>query len=146
MLDLFLAADVQQAIGLHGGDIGGDRRCGLGQGDAEFGKAGVDAHAMAPFLGQGANQALQDAYVIAQGITNINNGDDNLSNMVQSYEKLRKLPTASLSLKSNFLGFIETLGGPIGSLVRDNFFRFVGKLGVAGFIFLDGAKPRINTN
>ena len=107
---------------------------------------GDSAHAMAPFLGQGANQALQDAYVIAQGITNINNGDDNLSNMVQSYEKLRKLPTASLSLKSNFLGFIETLGGPIGSLVRDNFFRFVGKLGVAGFIFLDGAKPRINTN
>merc|ERR1711988_505277 len=57
---------------------------------------GDSAHAMPPFLGQGANQALQDAYVLAQGITDINNGLDSISNMVESYEKLRKFPTASL--------------------------------------------------
>ena len=106
---------------------------------------GDSAHAMAPFLGQGANQALQDAYVLAQGITDINNGLDSISNMVESYEKLRKFPTASLSFKSNFLGFVETLGGPLGGLIRDTFFRVMGTIGVAGFIFLDGAKPRINT-
>lgn len=41
---------------------------------------GDSAHAMAPFLGQGANQALQDAYVLAVGIKQINQavaaGDD----------------------------------------------------------------------
>jgi 2-polyprenyl-6-methoxyphenol hydroxylase-like FAD-dependent oxidoreductase len=33
---------------------------------------GDSAHAMAPFLGQGANQALQDAYVLAKGIKDLN--------------------------------------------------------------------------
>src|SRR5262245_49496866 len=39
-----LPADVQQAIGLDRGNIGRNRRGGLGKGDAEFGKALFDAH------------------------------------------------------------------------------------------------------
>lgn len=35
---------------------------------------GDSAHAMAPFLGQGANQALQDAYVLARAVARLNEG------------------------------------------------------------------------
>ena len=61
--------------------------------------------------------------------------------MSKSFEGKRKLPTALLSAKSNFLGALETLPGPLGGVARDLFFVTVGKLGVAEYIFLDGAKP-----
>lgn len=115
----------------------------------------------APFLGQGANQALQDAYLLAQEISDANRraGLSNNENstplssaylkektitsrkIAKSFESKRKLPTGLLSAKSGFLGALETLPGPVGGLVRDLFFVTVGKLGVAEYIFLDGAKP-----
>ena len=113
----------------------------------------------APFLGQGANQALQDAFTIAQEIKDANlrsgNAGSESSNptgylkeksvvvrrLSKSFEGKRKLPTALLSAKSNFLGALETLPGPLGGVARDLFFVTVGKLGVAEYIFLDGAKP-----
>lgn len=61
--------------------------------------------------------------------------------IAKSFENKRKLPTGLLSAKSGFLGALETLPGPVGGLVRDLFFVTVGKLGVAEYIFLDGAKP-----
>jgi hypothetical protein len=111
----------------------------------------------APFLGQGANQALQDAYNLAQDISAANRrgGDidkDSLSPSVKQkslatkmiakeFESKRKLPTGLLSAKSVFLGALETLPGPLGGAVRDIFFVAVGRLGIAEYIFLDGAKP-----
>jgi salicylate hydroxylase len=105
----------------------------------------------APFLGQGANQALQDAYTLAQCIkaansleastTDIKAKSNVLKKLAKAYEADRKFPTGSLSIKSNFLGALETLPGPLGGLARDLFFVTVGKLGIAEFIFLDGAKP-----
>jgi len=109
---------------------------------------GDSAHAMAPFLGQGANQALQDAFSLAQGISRVQSetildrgSDNSLSNMAKKYESTRKKPTALLSLKSGFLGKVETLSGPTGVLFRDNFFRFTGCTGIAEYVYLDGAKP-----
>lgn len=114
-------------------------------------------HCRAPFLGQGANQALQDAYSLAQDISAANTraGDmdkDSLSlslkqksvavkKIASEFETKRKLPTGLLSAKSGFLGALETLPGPLGGAVRDLFFVTVGKLGIAEYIFLDGAKP-----
>lgn len=114
-------------------------------------------HYRAPFLGQGANQALQDAYNLAQDISAANRraGDidkDSLSlslnqksiavkKIAKEFEMKRKLPTGLLSAKSVFLGALETLPGPLGGAVRDLFFVAVGKLGIAEYIFLDGAKP-----
>ena len=118
--------------------------------------------ARAPFLGQGANQALQDAFTMALEIkdTNRRAGDgvaiENTSvpsaaylkektvalrKLTKSFESKRKLPTGLLSAKSNFLGALETLPGPFGGIARDLFFITVGKLGIAEYIFLDGAKP-----
>jgi len=118
---------------------------------------GDSAHAMAPFLGQGANQAIQDAYSLSrqiglynsqyEGVAGKGTTDSeptaSLYSFIKTYENERKPSTALLSVKSNFLGFVETLGGTVGSLFRDNFFRMMGYVGVAAYIFLDGAKPRV---
>ena len=70
---------------------------------------GDAAHAMAPFLGQGANQAIQDAYVIAKAVARINklSGDNSLYQDVEmrdlvkremlEYENSRKLRTGLIS-------------------------------------------------
>ena len=64
-----------------------------------------------------------------------------LRKLTKAFEGKRKLPTGLLSAKSNFLGALETLPGPLGGIARDLFFVTVGKLGIAEYIFLDGAKP-----
>lgn len=124
---------------------------------------GDSAHAMAPFLGQGANQALQDALFLARGIGALNSRlrrpteggaaaeqwlfDKELLSELQelsgSYELRRKPPTALLSLKSSFLGRVETLSGGGGMFARDNFFRAMAALGIAERIFIGGAKPQL---
>ena len=101
----------------------------------------------APVLGQGANQALQDAYVLAIGLASVNGKSSsmpsNLLNMLRSYERIRKSPTAQLSLKSGVLGTIETLGGPLGTFARDSLFRVLGMTGIAEYIFVDSALPKL---
>lgn len=108
-------------------------------------------------MGQGANQALQDAYNLAQDISaanrragdideellslNLNQKAIAIRKIARDFESKRKLPTGLLSVKSVFLGALETLPGPLGGAARDLFFLAVGKLGIAEYIFLDGAKP-----
>lgn len=117
---------------------------------------GDAAHTMAPFLGQGANQALQDAYFIAKGIKNINfrlskkldsSGvtisstsnaenwllnreiENDLRSLSTSFQLSRKPVTAFLSLSANILGQIETSSGIYG-ILRDLFFKFMGSSGM----------------
>ena len=107
---------------------------------------GDAAHAMAPFLGQGANQAIQDGYCLADRLAAARAGElaSKLIGPLQSYALLRRAPVTALQIESRLLGAVETAGGGPGTLpqlVRDAFFLVNGKLGVAGQVFVKGARP-----
>jgi len=113
---------------------------------------GDSAHAMPPFLGQGANQGIQDAVCLASqlrenGLADSPAGDSQMSSAIESalagYTAKRLPPVAVLGLESGFLGQVETLPGPAGAMVRNNFFRVTAGTGVAGLVFLNGAIARI---
>lgn len=102
---------------------------------------GDAAHAMPPFLGQGANQGIQDAYSLAKELQAFQQGrHGSLSDALRAYEFSRKLPNARLTLSSRILGFVETALPSIG---RDAFFRTTAALGIAKYVFLDGAVPKV---
>lgn len=107
---------------------------------------GDAAHAMAPFLGQGANQAIQDGYCLADRLAAARAGDlaSKVIGPLQSYALLRRAPVTALQIESRLLGAVETAGGGPGTLpqfVRDAFFFTNGKLGVAAQVFVKGARP-----
>ena len=107
---------------------------------------GDAAHAMAPFLGQGANQAIQDGYCLADRLAAARAGGlaARVMGPLQSYALLRRAPVTALQLESRPLGAMETAGCGAGTLpqfVRDAFFLANGKLGVAAQVFVKGARP-----
>ena len=107
---------------------------------------GDAAHAMAPFLGQGANQAIQDGYCLASRLAAFRKGGlvASVIGPLQSYALLRRAPVTALQVESRLLGVMETAGGGAGTLpqvVRDAFFLANGKLGVAAQVFVKGARP-----
>ena len=121
---------------------------------------GDSAHAMPPFLGQGANQAIQDAYCLTSKIVehNANCGGAvtarneatgkevdcrTIKDLLQEYENVRWFPTASITIKSIFLGYLETGGKGVPSKFRDSLFFVLGKLGIAEKVFLDSATPNV---
>lgn len=72
---------------------------------------GDAAHAMPPFLGQGSNQAIQDAYCLAKKVRQYNaqiqRGDEDvpaLKELFKEYEATRWPATFGITLKSAFLG------------------------------------------
>ncbi|KAG8469248.1 hypothetical protein KFE25_007766 [Diacronema lutheri] len=102
---------------------------------------GDAAHAMPPFLGQGTNQAIQDAYCLALHLAAYQRGQvPSLADALGAYAAERQLPTARLALNSRVLGFVET---SLPELARDSFFRFTSATGIARTVFLDGAIPKV---
>jgi len=112
---------------------------------------GDSAHAMPPFLGQGANQAIQDAFCIAEKIRSYNSqleSDDeeqqDLKSMLKDYEKARWGVTTSITAKAAILGYLET-GGRDGfyAKFRDVVFKTLVLLRVPVKVLLDAATPRL---
>ena len=100
-------------------------------------------------------QAIQDAFVLATKIYEFNacesrdrlGEDSRLVNsfalLLKDYESIRWKPTASITAKSIFLGYLETGGKGLPSLFRDAIFFVAGKLGIARKVYLDAATPQI---
>ena len=99
---------------------------------------GDAAHAMPPFLGQGANQAICDAYRLASCLKQVGGEHRTVPDALRAYQFARWWPTTRLLANSRILGFLETQSGP-GALFRDAFFFTTGKVGIAKFVFLDAA-------
>lgn len=102
------------------------------------------AHAMPPYLGQGANQAVQDAQALALAIAKIGVEDDGLATALQQYEAVRKKRAESILLTSEAIGWVETQGGIIGTALRNNLFRVLGSFGVPGRVFLKSSLPHVD--
>jgi 2-polyprenyl-6-methoxyphenol hydroxylase-like FAD-dependent oxidoreductase len=98
---------------------------------------------MPPTLGQGANQAVQDAQCLALCIAAHNQGEISQSEALAKYETTRKSTVATLLAKSVILGVVETLPEPLGPAFRDNFFYTLGKLGIAQKVLIDAAIPKV---
>eukprot|EP00899_Mesostigma_viride_P011332 jgi/Mesvir1/2019/Mv06199-RA.1 len=104
---------------------------------------GDAAHAMTPFIGQGANQAMQDAYSLALKLVDLNSGKfRSLGEALTAYETVRKNPNAIIMECSRLLGLVETLSG-VGAVGRDCALYASGKLGLGGMIFIGGALLRL---
>jgi 2-polyprenyl-6-methoxyphenol hydroxylase-like FAD-dependent oxidoreductase len=105
---------------------------------------------MPPFLGQGANQAFQDAYVLARNLSAVrSSGGKSLSGAFESvkaamdaYEATRKPSTTRIMQSSRVIGFVETGSGPV-AFVRDVAFAGLGATRLVGKIFLQNASLAI---
>jgi salicylate hydroxylase len=111
---------------------------------------GDAAHALPPFLGQGSNQAIQDAYCLVEKVfeynSRIRSGDTfvNLQTLCSEYQATRWPACFNIFWKAAFLGYLET-GGINGfySKFRDVFFQTMGMIGVASRVLLNAATPKI---
>ena len=121
--------------------------------------SGDAAHAMPPFLGQGSNQAIQDAYCLAKKIYEHNARvlgthetstlgkeetaeDVTLQKLLKEYERQRWATTTSISAKAGLLGYLEASDG-FPAKFRDVFFSTMFRLGIAKKIFLGAATPNV---
>lgn len=98
---------------------------------------------MPPFLGQGANQAIQDARALAISLSRIGQEYDALDDALNAYQNLRKGPVRAILESSRLVGNLETQGGLVGMAIRDNLFRAAGFSGAAGQTLLQAATPRV---
>lgn len=130
-------------------------------GGAHLVLTGDSAHALPPFLGQGSNQAMQDAYCLVQRLVEYqeqsspdSTGDEvgeaegniplPLSHFLQDYEQRRWPATVSILWKAIFLGYLET-GGFDGAYApfRNVLFRLLYLVGIVPRILLGAAVPKV---
>lgn len=52
-----------------------------------------------------------------------------------AYEQRRKSHTAIITVASRIMGYIATLGGPVGYFLKVSLFRLIGLSGMAGNVF-----------
>lgn len=121
-----------------------------GKDSAVIALCGDAAHTIPPFLGQGSNQAIQDAYCLASKLyqysADVDQGVEgpSLDKLLKDYERTRWLHTFVILLNTCFLGYLET-GGENGfySKFRDLFFKATGLVGIAQRVLLSAAVPKI---
>jgi 2-polyprenyl-6-methoxyphenol hydroxylase-like FAD-dependent oxidoreductase len=80
---------------------------------------GDAAHAMTPNLGQGGNQALEDAATLAALLAGTGGVEDALA----AYDRLRRPRTQRIARQAGILGRILQARGPVSSRLRDTVLR-----------------------
>lgn len=86
-----------------------------------------------------ARAPCQDAWSLAESLAS----EQTLLSATRRYESSRREAVEPVLQKSRFIGWLETQSGSLGTLARDAALTAAGKLGVAEFIFVDGAVPRV---
>jgi 2-polyprenyl-6-methoxyphenol hydroxylase-like FAD-dependent oxidoreductase len=80
---------------------------------------GDAAHAMTPFMGQGAGQALEDAAVLQRSLSK----HDDLPTALREYERRRRPRTAEITKRSWRVGQGTKMKNPIVCAVRNRIVR-----------------------
>lgn len=97
---------------------------------------------MPPFLGQGANQAVQDAVCLARSLAGVGAEFGSQREALDAFEAARKPYTSQAMQTSRAIGWMDTQEGG-GSCVRDLALFGAGVTGVGAKIFLEGWKVRV---
>lgn len=84
---------------------------------------GDAAHATTPNLGQGACQAIEDAYVIGELCNNLNS----IENILQHYEAIRKKKAHYIVNTSWSLGKLAHIENPLGIKIRNFIMKNIPK-------------------
>jgi 2-polyprenyl-6-methoxyphenol hydroxylase-like FAD-dependent oxidoreductase len=74
---------------------------------------------MTPNLGQGGNQALEDAATLAALLT----GRGSVEDALVGYDRLRRPRTQRIARQAGILGRVLQAGGPVSSRLRDTALR-----------------------
>jgi 2-polyprenyl-6-methoxyphenol hydroxylase-like FAD-dependent oxidoreductase len=82
---------------------------------------GDAAHPMTPDLGQGACQAIEDAYILAECLFQ----NATTAEGFKKYETIRLQRVKSIALNSFRIGRLRQMGNPVGVSIRNNIFRFL---------------------
>lgn len=80
---------------------------------------GDAAHAMTPNLGQGGNQALEDAATLVALL----GGPDGIDQALAEYDRLRRPRTQGITRQASILGRVLQARGPFASRLRDAVLR-----------------------
>lgn len=105
---------------------------------------GDAAHAMAPFLGQGANQAIQDAHVLALALARARAGRMDVGDALALYERVRRAPTEAITKSSGAVGWLEMQHGLVGRSFRDSLFTVAGLTRTVHRAFTTACIPRVD--
>lgn len=93
---------------------------------------GDAAHAMTPDLGQGGNQALEDAATLTALLADVDGGDAaRIDAALDTYDRLRRPRTQRIARQAALLGRVLQAGGPVSSRLRDGLLRLAPERAVA---------------
>jgi 2-polyprenyl-6-methoxyphenol hydroxylase-like FAD-dependent oxidoreductase len=89
---------------------------------------GDAAHAMTPDLGQGANQALEDAATLVALLRSPDGGTvgaEVVPRALEAYDRLRRPRSQQVAARARRVGALAQAGTPVGATARDILLRLV---------------------
>lgn len=98
---------------------------------------------MTPFLGQGANQAIQDAHMLALALSRVGTPHlPTVEHALHRYESVFRAPVRTIMWKSRLLGKLMLQHGFFGALLRKSVLYFVRVTGLLEHDLITAFLPR----